>query len=77
MSCHQPTPQRLCPPLPTQHPPRPKSIAPWLPMGPYQARGMEITLTVADSFIWDNEFNTSENRVLGGGLALGGHRFMI
>ena len=46
-------------------------------MGPYQARGMGITLTVADSFIWDNEFNTSENRVLGGGLALGGRRFMI
>ena len=64
VSCRPPTPQRLCPPLRTQHPLRPQIIAPQLSMGPYQACGIGIalTLTCSSVWVWTNKFNASTNR---------------
>jgi hypothetical protein len=64
VSCHPPTPQRLCPPLRTQHPLRPQIIAPQLSMGPYQVFGIGIALTLTCSSVWvqTNKFNALTNR---------------
>ena len=60
MTRRHPTLQRLCPLSPWVGQWWPHIMALWLPMGPYQARGVRISLAAVGSFVWANEFNPSK-----------------
>ena len=62
--------------LPWQHPSRPQLSDPWLPMGPYQACGIRLAITVVGSLVWGAGIDTQKNGEIHRSLALvGGHCF--
>jgi hypothetical protein len=74
MSHHRPTPQRPYPVSPTQRPTCPQIIEPSLPMCLQHVPSVKVAIAAAGSMVWENKFNASKTRVMGGGLALGGRR---
>ena len=73
----RPTLQQLCPLSPWVGQRWPQIMVTWFPMCPFQACGVRIPFAAVCSFVWANKFNPSNNRVMGGGMALCGYRLMI
>ena len=46
--------------LPWQHPSRPQLSDPWLPMGPYQACGIRLAITMVGSLVWGAGIDTQK-----------------